>query len=271
MKEFIFDELVIAERVINDHKIDYDNAKNHIWQLAKYNYWVLKMDDKENNDNITQYMHQYWKMYSDPDYSGTIDDYLKAVKKKDFKKIESIPIYKSELDTITTLDDIQLEKIAFVMLCIAKYEHEAHPDWDYWINEYKDNVIMSLARVHVPVNERSTLLRQLYLRDFIGMPHKTGKCNYLVKFVSNGENDQIVLELGEADYKELAYTYLYYKNGFSGYYHCSRCGRLVREKKNTPNNAKYCRECAKEVQKEWSRKSSQRFRDKEKSDISDQF
>lgn len=247
MKEFIFDELAIAERVINDHKIDYDNAKNHIWQLAKYNYWILKMDDKENNDNITQYMHQYWKMYSDPDYSKIIDNYLKKVKKKGFKRIDSIKIYKSELDIITSLNDIQLEKIAFVLLCIAKYEHEDHLDWDYWINGYKDNIIMSLARVHVPVNERSSLLRQLYLKDFIDMPHKTGKCNYLVKFISNGENDQVVLELGENDYKELAYTYLYYKNGFSGYVHCQNCGRLTQQ---NSNRQKYCVECAKTSKKE---------------------
>ena len=54
------------------------------------------------------------------------------------------------------------------------------------------------------------------------------------------DSSEAVIELGEADYKELAYTYLNYKNG--GYKHCKGCGRLFKMHKNSPGRL-YCKEC----------------------------
>ena len=76
------------------------------------------------------------------------------------------------------------------------------------------------------------------------MSHKVGSANKKILYVSNDNNDNVVLELVENDFKELAYTYLFYKNGFSGYVHCDRCGRLVKIK---ANNQKYCKNCADEI------------------------
>ena len=54
------------------------------------------------------------------------------------------------------------------------------------------------------------------------------------------DNSETVLELGEADYKELSYVYLNYKNG--GYKHCKNCGRLFKMQKNAPGRL-YCKDC----------------------------
>jgi hypothetical protein len=54
------------------------------------------------------------------------------------------------------------------------------------------------------------------------------------------DNSETVLELGEDDYKELAYTYLNYKGG--GYKHCKNCGKLFKMQKNAPGRL-YCKEC----------------------------
>jgi hypothetical protein len=60
----------------------------------------------------------------------------------------------------------------------------------------------------------------------------------IVGFVD--EDSEVVMTLNEDDYKELAYTYLNYKNG--GYKHCKGCGKLFKMHKSEPGRL-YCKEC----------------------------
>lgn len=255
MKEFIFDEQKHAEQVINSHKVDKSNIKDFIFKLAKYNYYVNKMDDDINYHAIVEYLRKYCNMFVEADYCQFIDKYIKNCKKKEYIMIDSIKIRRSELDFIESLNNIRLEKIAFVLLCVAKYDHEAYGLEDYWVNNYSIGSITSMARVHVTSNEKLQLYRELFLAKVFNLSKKVGTCNQQILFVSEKESDPVVLELTEIDYKELAYTYLFYKNGFSGYINCSKCGKLIRK---TANSSKYCRECAKESKKESNRTSYQK-------------
>ena len=60
------------------------------------------------------------------------------------------------------------------------------------------------------------------------------------------DDSETVMDLGEGDYKELAYTYLNYKNG--GYKACKSCGKLFKMHKNEPGRL-YCKECGKKEEK----------------------
>jgi hypothetical protein len=83
-----------------------------------------------------------------------------------------------------------------------------------------------------------------------------------VDFVSQNPEDEIVFELKEVDYLELAYTYLSWKNDGKGYARCQRCDRLMRQGKTKPR--KYCEECAKSSVKESWKEASRRYRDSKK-------
>ena len=82
----------------------------------------------------------------------------------------------------------------------------------------------------------------------------------IVDFVSQDANDEVVFELEEVDYLELAYVYLSWKNDGKGYARCSVCNRLMRQGKTKPR--KYCEECAKKVEKENNKERVRRFREK---------
>lgn len=243
MSEFIFDELSNDILLINSHKITRENVKSYVFKLAKYNYFIEKMDDNANYDAIVTYLKQYWSMFSGPDWHETIENAIKNCQKREYRLIDSIKITQKELDYIRSFNDIQLEKLLFVMLCIAKYDHFYSDSEDFWLNR-SNSFIFGQARVHVKVKDRLELLRKLYLAGTFDMSHKVGSANKKILYVSNDNNDNVVLELAENDFKELAYTYLFYKNGFSGYVHCDRCGRLVKIK---ANNQKYCKNCADEI------------------------
>ena len=240
MKKFVFDGLSYAKNVIDDHNIDEKNANEHMMLLAKYNFHAKKMDDTSNYHSIIQYMSTYWKGFMEADHQQKIEDFIKNAHKFGFKSVESVKITRKELNFIASLGNIRLEKVAFVLLCIAKYECYYHDEPKYWIC-WPLNAISKLARVHVTKNENLKLFRELVLTGAIESNSSGVNLYEHILFVSDGKDDEVVLELSENDYKELAYTYLYYKNGFSGYIHCEKCGRLVKQKSN---RQKFCDECA---------------------------
>ena len=94
------------------------------------------------------------------------------------------------------------------------------------------------SRVAIPCKERANYLHFAY-QDGILIEHMFVGTNLkIVGFVD--DTSDTVLELGEDDYKELAYAYLNYKNG--GYKHCKTCGRLFKMHKSAPGRL-YCKEC----------------------------
>ena len=256
MKNFVFDGLSYAKSVIDDHNIDSKNANEHMLMLAKYNFYVNKMDNASNYHSVVDYMSKYWCLFVEADYQMKIEEYVKNASKYPFKDIESIKITKKELDFIANLNNIRLEKIAFVLLCIAKYECYYHDEPKYWIS-WSLNNIAKLARVHVTKDENRKLFRELVLNHVIESNSSGVNLYEHILFVSHNKDDSVVLELSEVDYKELAYTYLFYKNGFSGYKHCGKCGILTKIK---ANNQKYCKDCAEKIHREQKTECERRRR-----------
>ena len=246
MNEFVFNERAEHELLIKSHSVSRENVKSYIFMLAKYNFYIEKMDDNANYNAIVDYLKKFWSMFSGPDWHEYIEKSIKACKKYDYKLIDSIKITRKELEYIKSFNDIQLEKLLFIMLCIAKYDHFYSNSEDFWLNR-SNSFIFNHARVHVRVKERLELLRKLYLVGAFDMSYKTGSANKKILYASKSDDEDVVLELTENDYKELAYTYLFYKNGFSGYVHCEKCGRLVKQKSN---RQKFCNECSVKVHRE---------------------
>lgn len=258
MNEFIFDELLTDKNMIGLHKITDKNIKQYIYKLAKYNYYVNHFSDDANYNAIVDYIKSHWNMFSGPDWHETIENSIKNCKKREYRMIESIKITKQELDYIKSFNDIRLEKLLFIMLCVAKYDHYYSDSCDYWLNR-SVSFIFKQARVHVRVKERLELLRKLYLSGAFALSHKTGSSNKKLLYVSDNQNDEIAMELTEVDFKELAYTYCYYTNGFSGYAHCSKCGCLIKKKSN---RQKYCVECSIKTEQENSKDRVKKYREK---------
>ena len=124
-----------------------------------------------------------------------------------------------------------------MLLAVAKYYNNVSAD-----NNNRMYMSMSdlfkLARVSIPCKERAGYLRFAYDEDILVEHTFVGTSLKVVGFID--DDSDTVLELGEEDYKELAYTYLNYKNG--GYKHCKGCGRLFKIHKNSPGRL-YCKEC----------------------------
>ena len=240
--DFIFNELFLVDKQIDEHKVDDSNAVAMIRMLAKYNCHEKHMNKDENYKAILDYMTKYCKTFTEADYYKIIDNCIASVGKYGFKKIDSIKIMRSELSLIARLKNLRLERLAFVLLCVAKYDHYYSDSDEYWCNRSWTS-IFSMARISKnSPEERQKVLRALKLAGAIETTHKVGQDSLKILFVAPEDDNNVVFELTETDFKELGYVYLYYKNGFDGFIPCQSCGRLI--KKNT-SNTKYSKECSK--------------------------
>lgn len=237
MINFKFDDKVDIENKIHNNYVNQDNPEDTIRDLARYNHHVLKMKKEDNYDAILSYMTKNCNDFYEEKYFKIIYRNISSAKKYKFRSVNPVKITRTEMDKIIGLNDIRKEKIAFVLLAVAKYYNNVSPD-----NNNRMYISISdlfkLSRVAIPCKERAGYLHFAYQEGILIEHMFVGTNLKVVGFVD--DNSETVLELGEDDYKELAYAYLNYKNG--GYKHCKNCGKLFKMHKNSPGRL-YCKEC----------------------------
>jgi hypothetical protein len=214
-----------------------------------------KSDDVIYKD-VVQWLKEKHNNFDESSYSNLISDAIKAAPKYPFYIIDSIKITQYELETISSLDNLRAEKILFVLLCMAKQQSMAN-GFTNGLVKYSMTDLCKTARVSVPADDREYILYEIVQRGLLGYPKKNNTQCLIVNFMST---DEVVLELDETDCQELAYVYLYWKNGNKGYTRCQRCGRWMKQSKTKPK--KYCEECAKEVEREQTRERVRRYRER---------
>ena len=237
MINFKFDDKKDIESKICGGYVNQENPEETIRDLARYNHHVLKMNKEDNYDAILKYMTKNCMDFYEEKYFKIIYRNISSAKKYKFRSVANVKINRTEMDKIIGLNDIRKEKIAFVLLAVAKYYNNVSSD-----NNNRMYMSMSdlfkMARVSIPCKERAGYLNFAY-QDGLLVEHTFVGTNLkVVGFVD--DNSETVIELGEGDYKELAYAYLNYKDG--GYKHCKGCGKLFKTHKSSPGRL-YCKEC----------------------------
>lgn len=212
----------------------------------------LKSDDDVYKETV-KWLRQHHNNFDESSYSNVISDAIKAAEKYPFYIIDNIKITQSELEAISSLDNLRAEKILFVLLCMAKQQSMAN-GFTNGLVKYSITDLCKAARVSVPADDREYILYEIVQKGLLGYPKKNNTQCLIVNFINT---DEIALELNEDDCRELAYVYLNWKNDGNGYTKCQRCNRWMKQSKTKPK--KYCEDCAKVVQTEqkrlWAEKS----------------
>lgn len=237
MINFKFDDKTDIENKIQNNYVNQENPEETIRELARYNYHVLNMQKEDNYDAILEYMTKNCRDFYEEQYFKIIYRNISSAKKYKFRNVIPVQITQNEMDKISMLNDIRKEKIAFVLLAVAKYYNNVSADNNNRMY-ISTSDLFKLARVSIPCKERASYLHFAYREEILVEHTFVGTNLKVVGFVD--DNSDVVMELTEDDYKELAYTYLNYKNG--GYKHCKCCGRLFKMNKNAPGRL-YCKDC----------------------------
>lgn len=253
----ILNEEKYAKAVYDGINTKIKSVMPKIRYITRYLLYTEQKSDEEIYKATVAWMKKYHDNFDESCYSNLISDAIKGAHKYPFYNIESIKITQSELEIISSLDNLRAEKVLFVLLCMAKQQSVSN-GFTNGLVKYSVTELCKTARISVPAEDREYILYDIVQRGFLGYPKKNNTQCLIVNCIN--DEDEAVLTLDEIDCQELAYIYLDWKNDGKGYTRCQKCNRLIKQSKTKPR--KYCEECGKESHLESKRLSEQRRRDK---------
>ena len=213
-------------------------------------------DIKELIENLLK--REYGKNYNKTYWNKYIDSTIKSLKKKENKMIDvdKVNIYKEELEIIKSLNDIRLEKLAFILLVYCKINKQVNPLINNKINIPLYNILMeSLIKRD---NNGKLLLNELYKKEFIHQGNSCDGTAIQILYVRNeGEIELIIDDL--RDYQPITW-YLEYRQGIK-YKKCEKCSKRFEIK---GKNNRYCNYCSKKIKKEKTNERVKEFNKKQK-------
>lgn len=232
------------------------NMESILFNLIWDAYYNVSQDEQDILQYIETWMNGKTTIYHLSSYAKTIKNYIKKMKKMPWRDItDPIKVRKSELDYISSFDDIRKEKVLFCYLAVAKFKDACRKSPTHWEDE-SDTAIFKMAKVPIPAKDRDYFINDLIHGDnpaAIKESYKNDDTSKRIDYISDDENDPVILELDETNYYELAFTYLNWKEN-GGYKKCKCCGRLFRVRKNPigqndcgngelKEESLYCRKC----------------------------
>lgn len=247
--------------VLNEHEWAEEMISNHtlgnkpfetLSRVAKY-YLDKDYPKKEVRTLLDAFLLQCDPSASIPKWSDTIDRAVDKALKHDAICIDHIDITKSEMDIIDSLDGIQTKRLAFTLLCLAKYWDIVNPNGDHWVNN-KDSEIMRMANINTSIKRQSQMYHTLNEIGIIRFSKKVDNTNVRVCFIDN--DDESVMKV--SDFRNLGYQYLKYHG--EPYYECQNCGLTVKSNGGAGRKQKYCKDCAVEIHMQQTVNSVMRHR-----------
>lgn len=173
-------------------------------------------------------------------WSDRLDDAVSLAVKRDAVYIEDIPITAVEMSRIKQLNRKQSERIAFVLLCLAKYWNAVNRENAGWVFN-RDSEVMALANVNAPSKRQWSIYRKLSELGMIQLSKRIDSLSVKVCFMEQGE---VVMRV--TTFKDLGYQYSRYLG--ERFDECEVCGGLTRVDPESPGRKRrYCKQCAERV------------------------
>ena len=245
---FIDEEKILEELLSNPDTIAKDISVK-IKVLIKH-YKREGFSKNEIRNKLDDFLMEHFAGFILADWDKKLKRWVTQYTKQehcDFIKMNDIVIYKEELDFISKErniegeDNIEIEKLLFVMLVLAKSTGNGQ-----WLN-YKDDIAFDLARYKFKKGtpkptQRGKLLYKLInlensMLDYSERSNKT-KLLYCVE-----EGEEIFRITYDACVENIVTMYLDWRE-YPNYKYCKNCGKEI---KATGNRQKYCSKCAKKI------------------------
>ncbi|RXZ83377.1 hypothetical protein EBB07_06065 [Paenibacillaceae bacterium] len=253
---------LVAQRIVDP------NMYNAARLLIKY-YVIHEMDKQKIGIAISNYLKTHYEGVDEETRDRMVVKYVNAAMKRkqalaqsgeewQLHDLDWICIWQSELAKISALQDVKLERLAFILLVYSKLA-QARAGRQGQMDEYGVYCDKEIFRESLlPYSFKSKLLiNRLKELEYVLPNMHNGNSNYVsVLFASKGNNagDKILFTI--SDFRNVVYMYEKF-NGNKHVSHCSQC-RMLFEKRS--GNHKYCTACEKEKQLEYQRQSMQKRR-----------
>ena len=231
----ILNEKTYAEECLRERRMEKKPYKT-ISILAKYYYHCMGYRKKKIEKLLKEYMSECYAKYEDHKilWDETIEKLARNAGKYTLYEINGIWITTAELETIRSLNNNMLERLAFTLLCLAKLGNERSFKNNGWVNNDAKE-IFTLARIPCSVDERYENLGLLHELGLLEFPKRLENLSCRVLYVNSDSDNEMFI----SDFRELGYEYLNYLGG--NFTRCCECDRLIRD--NKKHTRRYCSDC----------------------------
>lgn len=182
------------------------------------------------------FMESHYPRYHSADWVSSIEKYANTASKYPLCKCNGIWITKQELYNIEEIQNKVLERLAFTLLCLAKFQNFRNEKNHNWVSN-SDSEIYKLASITTSAFDKEIRFNQLREMRLIDFARKINNLNIQVLYVDEDSEKKLFIR----DFRKLGYEWRLYKG--EDYVRCADCGILVRK---TSINRKYCKDCAKQ-------------------------
>jgi hypothetical protein len=216
------------------------------------------MNKEQAFKSIDVFLKDNYKQYNSVNWYKTIKGIInKIYKSKNYQMfdVNPIKITKNEINEIKKLDNIRLEKLAFVLLVYAKIYNQMNSNDSNWVNEHHRH-IFSDAKIAVTKNEQGKMIHTLKEKGYVDVSVMVDCTNIKVNYIENDSEIAITI----SDFRNFVYEYLKYFNP-EKYIQCAECNKLI---KTTNNRQMYCSDCWTEKERERKRNVWHKYKDKYK-------
>lgn len=223
----------------------------HLKELGK-----SKNEIRNELDNI---MEQHYNGFVSTEWFNTLNSLVNKYTKpsyREFRKLEDIHITQEELKFIKSHQDVEIEKILFVMLVIAK--SACKDKNNLWVN-CESQEVFKLAKFKYKkgvdrMKQRGYAIHDMCKRGLLEVSKICDSIGIKIMFgQSNIYPDDMVLRIDEDNIEHMVMYYLQWRDGLPN---CNICGIPFIKKSN---RSKHCKKCADDLHrkqsKEWARKN----------------
>jgi len=206
-------------------------------RIARYYRQVEKYKKPDIRDKLEDFLLQCDPGVVLVKWSDTLDRIVRSCDKYSLVELDGVNITNAELQVVGALEGRQLQRLAFTLLCVAKYWDATQPKNNGWVNT-ADKDVMKMANINTSIQRQSLMLHEMKNAGLLRFSKRVDSLNIQVKFIR--PNSPVKIHI--SDFRNLGNQYLLYCG--EPYFQCAHCGLTIKKKSNVH---KYCPECAAEM------------------------
>lgn len=234
----VLNEYEWAERQIRDRELG-KKPMETLSRVAKY-YLANQYSRQETRKLLDDFLLQCDPKASLVRWSDALDRVVKQADKYKLITLDGISVTSKELEAIQQFKKTQIRRLAFTLLCVAKYWDSISPANNHWVNT-SDSEIMQMANIRTSIRRQSEMFKELKDAGLIRFSKKVDNLNVQVAFIDDAPAEMFIV-----DFRNLGYQYLKYIG--EPYFECDNCGLTVKiDNPGHGRRQKYCPECAVKV------------------------
>lgn len=232
--QIILNERSYVTQILSDENSRIKKMSFFLKLYARYLYHEKGLRNTGITLELDAFMKNRQPGYRPADWSDAFARYAAGAGKYPLCCCDGIRVTQKELDRVRGLQNKVLERLAFTLLCLAKFGNFRNPENHNWVT-CSNSEIYSMACITASAFEKDRKLSMLKDLGLIAYAKKVDSLSLQVLFLEEESDPALWI----SDFRKLGYEWNLYKG--EPYLRCAACGILV---KKDSNRKKYCRDCA---------------------------